>query len=70
MIYNVLDPILFAYIVKHEVYAVCNTWGLEYDFVITLPHLTSKNIVRGIICDDLNNISQPCLHNNLIQKLK
>ena len=36
MLYSVLDPILFAYVLKHEVYAMCRTWSLEYGFMFFL----------------------------------
>ena len=36
MLYSVLDPILFAYDLKHEVYAMCRTWSLEYGFMFFL----------------------------------
>jgi len=36
ILYNVLDPILFAYVLKHEVYAMCNTWGPKYGPVFGL----------------------------------
>ena len=36
MLYSVLDPILFAYVLKHEVYTMCRTWSLEYGFMFFL----------------------------------
>jgi hypothetical protein len=36
MLYNVLDPILFSYALKHELYAMCNIGGPKYGLVIGL----------------------------------
>lgn len=36
MLYNVFDSIVVSHILKHEVYAMCNTWSPKYCFVFSL----------------------------------
>lgn len=47
-----------------------NTWDPIYGPIFGLYHKSSKNVVWGIICDDLQNVLLPHYCNHVIQKLK
>jgi hypothetical protein len=42
--HEVLHPFLFIYILKHEVYIVCNAWGSKDGWVFILQHNIINNI--------------------------